>query len=43
MTEREFEALAKTHSAVASGWSCATGSVVTVLGNELGTPVAINQ
>lgn len=41
MTEQDFEALEKTHSVIANGWSSATGSIVTVLGNEHGTPVAI--
>ncbi|MDN2483849.1 hypothetical protein [Vibrio agarivorans] len=41
MTEQEFEALEKTHAVVASCWNSATGSIVTVLGNEHGTPVAI--
>ncbi|WP_281188835.1 hypothetical protein [Vibrio harveyi] len=41
MTEQEFESLEKTHSVVASGWCSATASIVTVLGNEHGTPVAI--
>lgn len=41
MTEQEFEELEKTHHVVANGWNSATGSIVTVLGNDLGTPVAI--
>ncbi len=41
MDEQEFDLLAETHSVVASGWSSATLSAVTVLGNEFGTPVAM--
>ena len=41
MTEQEFDALEKTHKVVASGWSSETMSAVTVLGNDLGTPVAM--
>lgn len=41
MTQQEFEQLEKTHSVIASGWSSATGAIVTVLANEHGTPIAI--
>ncbi|MGK2231287.1 MAG: hypothetical protein ACI92O_000445 [Colwellia sp.] len=43
MTEQEFNVLKETHDTVAIGWSSATMSCVSVLGNKLGTPVTINQ
>ena len=43
MTEQEFNVLKETHNTIATGWSSATMSCVSVLGNKLGTPVTINQ
>ena len=41
MTELEFNELEKTHDVLASGWSSANMSSVTVIGNKAGTPIAI--
>lgn len=41
MTEKEFEALEKTHTVVAKGWSSENFSIVSVLGNEHGSPIAL--
>lgn len=42
MTEQEFNVLKETHDTIAIGGSSATMSCVSVLGNKLGTPIAMS-
>jgi hypothetical protein len=41
MTQSDFDNLSKTHKTIANSWSSETMSTVKVLGNDLGTPVAM--